>query len=108
MLIQTFLSRSFSYNKYSQVAARAIRSGLKESERIKADKRALVTLKKQIWDHGVPSESVSPPVLCCGRVRGGRRKERLKMGSRRRTRKEIRWKGSPSQGEVVERSSSLV
>ncbi|KAL7411067.1 mitochondrial ATP synthase epsilon chain-domain-containing protein [Mrakia frigida] len=46
-----------TYNKYSQVAARAVRSALKEPERIKADKRALVTLKKQIWEKGIPTES---------------------------------------------------
>ncbi|CED83803.1 mitochondrial atp epsilon chain [Phaffia rhodozyma] len=47
-----------TYNRYTSVAARAIRSGLKEAERVKADKRANVTLKKQIWTKGEPSESV--------------------------------------------------
>ena len=50
------------YNKYSQVAARAVRASLKEPERIKAEKRALVTLKKQTWDKGTPSESVSTTI----------------------------------------------
>jgi F-type H+-transporting ATPase subunit epsilon len=52
-------SNRCSYNKYTQVAARAVRSALKEPERIKAEKRAEVTLKKQTWSKGEPSESVS-------------------------------------------------
>lgn len=75
-----FLWSSFfcSYNKYSQVAARAVRSALKEPERIKADKRALVTLKKQIWEKGIPTESVSQTFLLV--VEGGRQKKEKQDG----------------------------
>lgn len=49
------------YNKYTQVAARAIRSGLKETERVGAEKRGEITLKKQKWQAGQAGESVRPP-----------------------------------------------
>lgn len=49
----------FSYNKYTQVASRAVRAGLKDTERAAADKRAEVGMKYQTWKDGKASESVS-------------------------------------------------
>lgn len=45
-------SRVHRYNKFIQIAARATRAGLKEEERLKADKRNAVTLKWQSWKEG--------------------------------------------------------
>ncbi|KAJ9121135.1 hypothetical protein QFC24_004808 [Naganishia onofrii] len=46
----------FSYNKYTQIASRAVRQGLKESERVVAEKRAQVGIKVQTWEKGVGGE----------------------------------------------------
>jgi F-type H+-transporting ATPase subunit epsilon len=48
-----------SYNKYTQIASRAVRQGLKESERVAAEKRAQIGLKVQTWENGVGGEQVS-------------------------------------------------
>lgn len=48
-----------SFNKYTQIASRAVRQGLKESERVAAEKRAQVGLKVQTWENGVGGEQVS-------------------------------------------------
>lgn len=56
-----FLSFVFrnSYNKYTQIASRAVRQGLKESERVAAEKRAQIGLRVQTWENGVGGEQVS-------------------------------------------------
>ncbi|KAJ9102222.1 hypothetical protein QFC20_005051 [Naganishia adeliensis] len=53
----------FSYNKYTQIASRAVRQGLKESERVAAEKRAQIGLRVQTWENGVGGEQkyVVPP-----------------------------------------------
>jgi F-type H+-transporting ATPase subunit epsilon len=48
-----------SYNKYTQIASRAVRTGLKESERVGAEKRANIGVKYQQWENGKGGEQVS-------------------------------------------------
>ncbi|EPS95455.1 hypothetical protein FOMPIDRAFT_1132389 [Fomitopsis schrenkii] len=43
----------FTFNKYTQIAARAVRQSLKESERVAAEKRGLTILRYQHWENGV-------------------------------------------------------
>jgi F-type H+-transporting ATPase subunit epsilon len=53
------------YNKYTQIAARAVRQSLKENERLVAEKRGLTTLRYQHWEGGKGGEQVEfflPPV----------------------------------------------
>ncbi|KAG8856758.1 hypothetical protein FRB96_006261 [Tulasnella sp. 330] len=47
-----------SYNRYSQIAARAVRQSLVEAERLKAEKRGTSTLKFQKWEDGTGGEQV--------------------------------------------------
>ena len=47
------------YNKYTQIAARAVRQSLKESERVAAEKRGLTILRYQHWENGVGGAQVS-------------------------------------------------
>ncbi|KAH9930667.1 mitochondrial ATP synthase epsilon chain-domain-containing protein [Fomitopsis serialis] len=49
----------FTYNKYTQIAARAVRQSLKESERVQAEKRGLTALKYQHWENGVGGQQTS-------------------------------------------------
>ncbi|KAK1926486.1 mitochondrial ATP synthase epsilon chain-domain-containing protein [Papiliotrema laurentii] len=53
----------FSWNKYTQIASRALRQSLNETERVAAEKRAQVGVKYQIWENGTSGESqyVVPP-----------------------------------------------
>ncbi|EIW60414.1 uncharacterized protein TRAVEDRAFT_118897 [Trametes versicolor FP-101664 SS1] len=53
----------FTYNKYTQIAARALRSSLKEEERVIAEKRGLTLLRYQRWEngHGGPQTFLVPP-----------------------------------------------
>ena len=46
------------YNKYTQIAARAVRQSLKEDERVVAEKRGLTALKYQHWENGKGGEQV--------------------------------------------------
>jgi F-type H+-transporting ATPase subunit epsilon len=55
----------FRYNKYTQIAARAVRQSLKENERVAAEKRGLTALRYQHWEGGKGGEQVAfflPPV----------------------------------------------
>ncbi|KAH9833061.1 mitochondrial ATP synthase epsilon chain-domain-containing protein [Rhodofomes roseus] len=54
----------FTYNKYTQIAARALRQSLNESERVQAEKRGLTILRYQNWENGVggPQTHLVPPV----------------------------------------------
>lgn len=52
-----------SYNKYTQIASRAVRTGLKESERVGAEKRANIGVKYQQWENGKGGEQVSGALL---------------------------------------------
>ncbi|KAF8308553.1 hypothetical protein DL93DRAFT_2142230 [Clavulina sp. PMI_390] len=49
----------FTFNKYSQIAARALRNSLKEDARLAAEKRGTSELKYQKWTDGKAGESVS-------------------------------------------------
>ncbi|CCM00508.1 uncharacterized protein FIBRA_02542 [Fibroporia radiculosa] len=53
----------FTYNKYTQIAARAVRQSLKESERVTAEKRGLTALRYQQWENGQGGQQVhlNPP-----------------------------------------------
>ena len=46
------------FNKYSQICARAVRQSLKESERVKAEKFGVTTLRYQNWEDGKGGEQV--------------------------------------------------
>lgn len=46
------------YNKYTQIAARALRQSLKETERVKAEKRGLTALRYQQWENGQAGQQV--------------------------------------------------
>lgn len=50
-----------SYNKYTSIAARAVRASLKEESRVTAEKRGVTTLRYQKWENGVGSEQVHIP-----------------------------------------------
>lgn len=49
----------FRYNKYTQIAARAVRQSLKEDKRVAAEKRGLTALRYQHWENGKGGEQVS-------------------------------------------------
>jgi len=53
----------FSFNKYSQITARAVRNSLKEAERLNAEKHGLTALRYQHWEDGKGGEQVylNPP-----------------------------------------------
>jgi F-type H+-transporting ATPase subunit epsilon len=46
------------YNKYMQIAARAVRQSLKENERLAAEKRGLTSVRYQYWENGVGGQQV--------------------------------------------------
>lgn len=47
-----------SFNKYSQIAARALRQSLKETERVAAEKRGSTILRYQEWKDGQGGQQV--------------------------------------------------
>ena len=47
-----------SYNKYTQIAARAVRQSLKEEQRVAAEKRGTTALRYQHWEDGKGGEQV--------------------------------------------------
>jgi len=59
----------FTYNRYTQITARALRQSLQEEHRVAAEKRGLTALRYQHWDEGKggeqvllhPEEDVGPP-----------------------------------------------
>ncbi|KII88274.1 hypothetical protein PLICRDRAFT_618233 [Plicaturopsis crispa FD-325 SS-3] len=59
----------FTFNKYTQITARAVRQSLNEAERVKAEKRGLTALRYQNWENGQggeqvflnPQEEAAPP-----------------------------------------------
>ncbi|KLO14198.1 hypothetical protein SCHPADRAFT_873022 [Schizopora paradoxa] len=59
----------FSFNKYSQITARAVRQSLKETERAAAEKRGLTALRYQNWENGKGGEQVylNPPETPVGK-----------------------------------------
>ncbi|KAF5323997.1 hypothetical protein D9611_008380 [Ephemerocybe angulata] len=42
----------FTYNKFAQITARALRNSLKEEQRIAAEKRGLTSVRYQQWENG--------------------------------------------------------
>lgn len=46
----------FTYNRYSGIAARAIRRSLKEEQRLAAEKRATSSVRVSKWKDGVQGE----------------------------------------------------
>ena len=54
-------NRGCSYNKYTQIAARAVRQSLKEKHRVAAEKRGLASVGYQRWEDG---KQVGPLFLC--------------------------------------------
>ena len=51
--------KNYRYNKYTQIAARAVRQSLKEDERLVAEKRGLTALRYQHWENGKGGEQVA-------------------------------------------------
>ncbi|PWN25254.1 hypothetical protein BDZ90DRAFT_234451 [Jaminaea rosea] len=49
----------FSYNRYTAICGRATRSALKESERVKAERRGETSLRYQEWKDGKAGEQTS-------------------------------------------------
>ncbi|KAI0683343.1 mitochondrial ATP synthase epsilon chain-domain-containing protein [Cytidiella melzeri] len=49
---------TFTFNKYSQIAARALRQSLKETERVAAEKRGATILRYQEWKGGQGGQQV--------------------------------------------------
>jgi F-type H+-transporting ATPase subunit epsilon len=58
-LLLTLIVVKTRYNKYTQIAARAVRQSLKENERVAAEKRGLTALKYQHWEGGKGGEQVA-------------------------------------------------
>jgi F-type H+-transporting ATPase subunit epsilon len=54
-----FVVKKNRYNKYTQIAARAVRQSLKENERVTAEKRGLTSLRYQHWEGGKGGEQVA-------------------------------------------------
>ncbi|PBK93258.1 hypothetical protein ARMGADRAFT_1165489 [Armillaria gallica] len=48
----------FSFNKYSEIAARAVRASLKEDQRVLAEKRGLTALRYQKWENSQGGQQV--------------------------------------------------
>jgi len=46
----------FTYNRYSAIAAKALRRVLKENKRLEAEKRDLATVRVSRWKNGVQGE----------------------------------------------------
>jgi len=48
----------FTYNKYSQIAAHALRQSLKEEPRLATEKHGITALRYQHWENGKGGEQV--------------------------------------------------
>lgn len=48
----------FTYNKFTEITARAVRASLKEEKRVVAEKRGLTAVKYQKWENGEGGEQV--------------------------------------------------
>jgi len=53
----------FSFNKYSQITASALRRSLNETERLAAERRGVTSVKYQTWENGQGGQQVplNPP-----------------------------------------------
>ncbi|KIK64724.1 hypothetical protein GYMLUDRAFT_39693 [Collybiopsis luxurians FD-317 M1] len=49
----------FTFNKYSQITAGAVRKSLNETQRLAAEKRGLTALRYQVWDGGKGGEQIT-------------------------------------------------
>ncbi|EKM55090.1 uncharacterized protein PHACADRAFT_142987 [Phanerochaete carnosa HHB-10118-sp] len=49
---------TFTFNKYSEICARALRQSLKETERVAAEKRGSTILRYQEWKDGQGGQQV--------------------------------------------------
>ncbi|KAF8065353.1 mitochondrial ATP synthase epsilon chain-domain-containing protein [Lyophyllum atratum] len=49
----------FSYNRYSQITARAVRQSFKDEERLAAERRGQTALRFQRWENGVGSAQIT-------------------------------------------------
>ncbi|KAJ3717186.1 mitochondrial ATP synthase epsilon chain-domain-containing protein [Lentinula raphanica] len=49
----------FTFNKYSQITAGAVRKSLKETQRLAAEKRGLTALRYQTWENGKGGEQIT-------------------------------------------------
>jgi F-type H+-transporting ATPase subunit epsilon len=56
--VVTELTVARRYNKFAQITARAVRSSLKEEQRLAAEKRGLTSLRYQRWENGKGSAQV--------------------------------------------------
>jgi len=48
----------FSFNKYSQITASALRRSLNETERLAAERRGVTTVRYQVWEDGKAGQQV--------------------------------------------------
>ncbi|KAJ8455384.1 hypothetical protein ONZ45_g5594 [Pleurotus djamor] len=48
----------FTFNKYSQICARAVRSSLNDTARVAAEKRGETSLRYQNWENGQGGQQV--------------------------------------------------
>ncbi|KZP29013.1 hypothetical protein FIBSPDRAFT_947020 [Athelia psychrophila] len=48
----------FTYNKYTSIAAQAVRRSLKEEHRVATDKHGLTSMRYQYWENGKGGEQV--------------------------------------------------
>ncbi|KAJ3860149.1 mitochondrial ATP synthase epsilon chain-domain-containing protein [Lentinula novae-zelandiae] len=55
---------TFTFNKYSQITAGAVRKSLKETQRLAAEKRGLTSLRYQVWENGKGGEQVRVTSHC--------------------------------------------
>lgn len=53
----------YSFNKYSQITASAVRKSLKESQRLAAEKRGITALRYQVWENGKGGEQVCTSLI---------------------------------------------
>ena len=54
-----------SYNKFAQITARAVRSSLKEEQRLAAERRGLTTVRFQQWENGLGGQQVWRVLILC-------------------------------------------
>ncbi|KAF9069986.1 mitochondrial ATP synthase epsilon chain-domain-containing protein [Rhodocollybia butyracea] len=49
----------FTFNKYSQITASAVRKSLKEEQRLASEKRGITALRYQVWENGKGGNQVT-------------------------------------------------
>ena len=63
-------NRGYSYNEYTQIAARAVCQLLKEEHCVAAEKRGLTSVRYQCWEDGKGGEQMGPSFFCVCRFVG--------------------------------------